>query len=58
MKKDIIIELNGEDFTLSVDDNATLLDVLRDDLALTGTKKGCDTAPAAPAPSSWKARRC
>ena len=33
--------LNGEKKTLSVDPNARVLDVLREDLQLTGTKEGC-----------------
>jgi aerobic-type carbon monoxide dehydrogenase small subunit (CoxS/CutS family) len=36
--------LNDEDIEVHVDDpSATLLDVLRHDLALTGTKSGCET---------------
>ena len=42
MKKNITVEVNGESLDLSVDVNKTLLDVLREDLGLTGTKKGCD----------------
>ena len=34
--------LNGERRTLDVDARRTLLDVLRDELGLTGTKRGCD----------------
>ncbi len=33
--------LNGEEKTLLVDPNQRVLDVLREDLALTGTKEGC-----------------
>ncbi|WP_413723080.1 (2Fe-2S)-binding protein [Sodalis sp. RH24] len=36
------IIVNGEPHELSVDPRVTLLDVLREHLALTGTKKGCD----------------
>jgi carbon-monoxide dehydrogenase small subunit len=41
----ILIELrvNGEIYEVSVKPNETLLDVLRDKIGLTGTKKGCDT---------------
>lgn len=34
--------VNGQSRTLSVDAGATLLDVLREQLMLSGTKKGCD----------------
>lgn len=34
--------INGEDFDLSLDERLSLLDLLRDELQLTGTKKGCD----------------
>lgn len=36
------ISLNGKPVRLHVDPHATLLDVLRRDLHLTGTKRGCD----------------
>ena len=36
------LTINGEQRTLEVRPNRTLLEVLRDDLALTGTKRGCD----------------
>jgi len=41
----ISIELliNGESYAVSVKPNETLLDVIRDKVGLTGTKKGCDT---------------
>ena len=34
--------LNGKHYSLDVDNRTTLLDVLRERLNLTGTKKGCD----------------
>ena len=34
--------VNGDAVTAAVNDNMTLLDFLRDKLALTGTKKGCE----------------
>ena len=34
--------INGEERQVAVPPSATLLDVIRDELALTGTKKGCD----------------
>jgi xanthine dehydrogenase YagT iron-sulfur-binding subunit len=39
---DIVLVVNGERRQLSIDPRSTLLDVLRERLALTGTKKGCD----------------
>ncbi|MDB5015041.1 MAG: 2Fe-2S ferredoxin [Daejeonella sp.] len=41
-KVPLSIEVNGINHTLSVEPRATLLDLLREQLALTGTKKGCD----------------
>ncbi|MFJ4879092.1 (2Fe-2S)-binding protein [Streptomyces sp. NPDC088745] len=38
----ITLHLNAETRSLTVDHRATLLDVLREDLGLTGAKKGCD----------------
>lgn len=38
----IRLDVNGQAHTLNVPTNAILLDVLRDRLQLTGTKKGCD----------------
>ena len=38
----ITLKVNGQAHTLNVPGNAVLLDVLRDRLQLTGTKKGCD----------------
>jgi len=42
MKKDIEFNVNDRKVQLSVDGNQTLLDLLREELNLTGTKKGCD----------------
>ena len=36
------LTVNGKPHTLEVASNRTLLDALRDDLQLTGTKRGCD----------------
>ena len=36
------LEINGKGYDLDVEPRVTLLDALRDHLALTGTKKGCD----------------
>ena len=41
-KHQIQITVNGEERDLLVDPNLTLLDLLRYELGLTGTKKGCD----------------
>jgi xanthine dehydrogenase YagT iron-sulfur-binding subunit len=38
----IVLKVNGRTHTLNVPANAVLLDVLRDRLQLTGSKKGCD----------------
>ena len=39
---DRIFRINGRDHSLTIDPRDTLLDILRDRLDLTGTKKGCD----------------
>jgi len=39
---DVDLRVNGRQRRLRVDNRATLLDTLRERLALTGTKKGCD----------------
>ena len=36
------IEVNGTDHEVAVDNRTTVLDLLREHLGLTGTKKGCD----------------
>jgi len=41
MRVPIDISVNGEEYHLEVKPNRVLLDVLREDLGLTGTKKGC-----------------
>lgn len=42
MKQPLRMTVNGQPVELSVEPCRTLLDVLRDDLDLTGAKKGCD----------------
>ncbi len=43
MKKELIsLRVNGRTHELAVEPNAVLLDVLRQDLQLTGSKRGCD----------------
>src|SRR6202000_336891 len=39
---DLTLRVNGRDHRVSLDPRTTLLDALRDHLALTGSKKGCD----------------
>jgi len=39
---EIALRINGREHRLNVDTRTTLLDLLRENLALTGTKKGCD----------------
>lgn len=39
----IELKINGESYEVSLKPNETLLDVIRDRIGLTGTKKGCDT---------------
>ena len=39
--KEIRITVNGKPYELSVRPHATLLEVIREDLGLTGTKEGC-----------------
>jgi len=43
MKTLINLKVNGKDHELAVDTNQILVDLLRYDLGLTGTKKGCGT---------------
>ena len=44
MKKILTFTLNGEKTEVICEPNRSLLDLLRDDLGLTGTKKGCEEA--------------
>ena len=41
-KHTISLTVNGDQIDVMVKDNLTLLDFLRDQLFLTGTKKGCE----------------
>ncbi|QBE64584.1 aldehyde dehydrogenase iron-sulfur subunit PaoA [Pseudoduganella lutea] len=38
----VTLKVNGQQHTIAVDTRTTLLDLLREQLHLTGTKKGCD----------------
>jgi xanthine dehydrogenase YagT iron-sulfur-binding subunit len=40
--RELMLNVNGRAHTLHVEPRVTLLDALRDELGLTGTKKGCD----------------
>ena len=42
MKQEIKITVNGDLYHLLVETNQTLLDVIRDEIGLTGTKSGCE----------------
>lgn len=41
-RMDVTLEVNGTKRALSIEPRVTLLDALRENLGLTGTKKGCD----------------
>ncbi|MET0455226.1 MAG: 2Fe-2S iron-sulfur cluster-binding protein [Mycobacterium sp.] len=41
-EREVTLRINGTSHTLTADVRATLLDLLRERLHLTGTKKGCD----------------
>ena len=43
MPMDIVLKVNGQDRRVEVEAGELLVDVLRDKLGLTGTKKGCST---------------
>lgn len=42
MKQMIVLNVNGLDYMLAAEPNATLVDILREELRFTGVKKGCD----------------
>jgi len=42
MNLEVTLRVNGDTYQLSVDTRTTLLDALREQLGLTGPKKGCD----------------
>ena len=43
MKKKVEITINGKSYVLLIEPHRTLLDVIREEIGLTGTKKGCDS---------------
>lgn len=40
--EEIYLQVNGQDYRLLINPHVTLLDVIRDEIGLTGTKRGCD----------------
>jgi xanthine dehydrogenase YagT iron-sulfur-binding subunit len=52
------LTVNGRGYTVVLDPRESLLDVLRERLDLTGTKKGCDQGPAGRARSTSTAGVC
>jgi xanthine dehydrogenase YagT iron-sulfur-binding subunit len=42
MSVDVSLQINGTEKQLTIDPRTTLLDALREHVALTGSKKGCD----------------
>jgi carbon-monoxide dehydrogenase small subunit len=42
MKQDIVLKVNGASYNVNVETHRTLVEVLRDTLGLTGTKKSCN----------------
>jgi xanthine dehydrogenase YagT iron-sulfur-binding subunit len=58
---DVTLRVNGEAHALSIDTRATLLDVLREQLGLTGSKKGCDHGQCGACTvlvDGWRANAC
>ena len=44
MKKELKLTVNGQPYDLYIDPKTLLVEVLRDELGLTGTKRGCESA--------------
>jgi len=42
MKRKIVLNVNDEEYEVEVEPNRLLVDVIREDIGLTGTKKGCE----------------
>ena len=42
MKQDIVLNVNGIQYNINIETHRTLVEVLRDTLGLTGTKKSCN----------------
>ena len=47
MKKELNLTVNGEPYELTIKPGMLLVEVLRDKLGLTGTKRGCDSGACA-----------
>ena len=47
MKKELKLTVNGESYQLFIEPKKLLVEVLRDELGLTGTKRGCDSSSCA-----------
>ena len=43
MKHSLVLTVNEESYEIQINPNRTLLEVIRNDLGLTGTKEGCGT---------------
>ena len=41
MKRAVVLKVNGEDYDVEIEPNLLLLQALREDVGLTGTKEGC-----------------
>jgi aerobic-type carbon monoxide dehydrogenase small subunit (CoxS/CutS family) len=52
--KGIALYVNGTDYTLQVKLSATLLEVIREDLGLTGAKEGCGEGEGGGSPGAGK----
>ena len=42
MKRKIVLNINDENYEVEIEPNRLLVDVIREDIGLTGTKKGCE----------------
>lgn len=41
MKRDVVLDVNGVEYDIEIEPNRLLLEALREDVGLTGTKEGC-----------------
>jgi xanthine dehydrogenase YagT iron-sulfur-binding subunit len=55
---DIVLQINGNHVPLSVDPRTSLLDALREQIGLTGTKKGCDRGSCGACTVHLESHRC
>src|SRR5881394_3742997 len=53
----VTLRINGKDHHLRIDPRTTLLDCIRETVALTGTKKGCDHGQCGATVSRMQSRR-